>query len=67
MVWLQMLQVPDLSVLDQYHGAYCIQVYDAKDQFVSSVALGQKSIAVPSSEIPKHVHFAVPAAEDYRF
>lgn len=66
-VLFQILRVPDLKSLRQYHGADSVQIYDCKDQLISSVPLGGTRIAVPLSQIPKHVQLAVLAAEDHRF
>src|SRR6516225_3029455 len=66
-VTFQILRVPDLRTLGQYHGADSIQIYDAKDRLITSVPLGGSRIAVPLSQIPRQVQLAVLAAEDHRF
>lgn len=66
-VGTHLMQVPQLSFLDNYNPVQTIQIYDRKDKLVVSVDGTEKRIIVPLKAVSNGMKAALLAAEDHHF
>lgn len=59
--------MPQIDQLQSYKPAQSVLVYDRFDKLAAVVPLGQDRIAVPLSQISKHMQHAMLASEDHLF
>lgn len=62
-----LMQIPDLSFLENYNPVQTIQIFDKNDKLVVTVDGAEKRIIVPLSAVSKNMKKALLAAEDHHF
>lgn len=62
-----LMQIPDLSFLENYNPVQTIQIFDRNDKLVVTVDGAEKRIIVPLSAVSKNMQKALLAAEDHHF
>jgi penicillin-binding protein 1A len=66
-VGMRLMQVPNLSFLQDYNPVQTIQIYDRNDNLVVSLQGVERRIIVPLSAVSRPMKAALLAAEDRRF
>lgn len=67
MVWQQLKDLPDISLLERYEPIEAIQVYDRNDKLVCTVEGDEDRRVVSLSQIAPQMQQAILAAEDHHF
>lgn len=67
MVWQQLKDLPDISILERYEPIEAIQIFDRNDHLVCTVEGDEDRRVVSLSQIAPHMQQAMLAAEDHHF
>lgn len=67
MVWQQLQDLPDISLLERYEPIEAIQVFDRNDRLVCTVEGDEDRRVVSLSQIAPQMQQAILAAEDHHF
>lgn len=67
MVWQQMKDLPDISILERYEPIEAIQIFDRNDHLVCTVEGDEDRRVVALSQIAPQMQQAILAAEDHHF
>ena len=67
MVWQQLKDLPDISILERYEPIEAIQIFDRNDKLVCTVEGDEDRRVVSLSQVAPHMQQAMLAAEDHHF
>ncbi len=62
-----LMQIPDLSFLENYNPVQTVQIFDRNDKLIVTVDGAEKRIIVPLAAVSKNMQKALLAAEDHHF
>lgn len=67
MIWQQLKDVPDISILERYEPIEAIQIFDRNDKLVCTVEGDEDRRVIGLSQVAPHMQQAILAAEDHHF
>ena len=65
--WRQIVDLPDISILERYEPIEAVQIYDRNDKMVTTVEGDEDRQVVPLNQISNQMQQAMLAAEDHHF
>ena len=67
MIWQQLKDVPDISILERYEPIEAIQIFDRNDKLVCTVEGDEDRRVIGLNQVAPHMQQAILAAEDHHF